>query len=155
LKWPRQTRLCGQFNTFIHHIFHTESCIQPSDRTVFKLFKDAYNNACHCQQLRSTFRAAAPQADWALHWKTMASCPGRRTAGQASQCRRSTTQASYSRSSADCPRCSDGAVNLWRDNSAPDGQIWHCSNRRCRYKITVRKHSFFAGSHCHSQLSAN
>ena len=46
-----------------------------------------------------------------------------------------------------CPRCCDGTVNLWKDNSAPDGHIWHCSNRRCRYKVTVRKHSFFAGSH--------
>jgi len=46
-----------------------------------------------------------------------------------------------------CPRCCDGTVNLWKDKSAPDGQIWHCSNRRCRYNITVRKHSFFAGSH--------
>jgi len=46
-----------------------------------------------------------------------------------------------------CPRCCNGVVNLWQDSSAPDGQIWHCSNRRCRYKLTVRKHSFFAGSH--------
>jgi len=46
-----------------------------------------------------------------------------------------------------CPRCCDGTVSLWQDKSAPDGQIWHCSNRHCRYKVTVRKHSFFAGLH--------
>jgi len=47
----------------------------------------------------------------------------------------------------DCPCCSDGTINLWKDSSAADGQIWHCANHRCRYKVTVCKHSFFAGSH--------
>ena len=36
---------------------------------------------------------------------------------------------------------------MWQDSSAPDGQIWHCSNRRCYYKLTVRKYRFFVGSH--------
>jgi len=46
-----------------------------------------------------------------------------------------------------CWRCCDGIVNLWQDSSAPDNQIWHCSNRRCHYQVNVRKHSLFAGSH--------
>ena len=44
-------------------------------------------------------------------------------------------------------RCSKGQINLRQDRSAPDGQIWRCSNRNCTFKLALRKHSFFSGSH--------
>ena len=51
-----------------------------------------------------------------------------------------------------CLRCVDGVVNLRRDRSAPDGQIWRCSNKKCTFKCVIRKHSFFSGSHLSIQL---
>ena len=45
-----------------------------------------------------------------------------------------------------CDRCSKGQINLRQDRSAPDGQIWRCSNRNCTFKLALRKHSFFSGS---------
>jgi len=46
-----------------------------------------------------------------------------------------------------CERCSDGVVNLRQDKSAPDGQVWRCSCKRCTFKCAIRKHSFFSGLH--------
>ena len=46
-----------------------------------------------------------------------------------------------------CERCGDGVVNLRTDKSAAEGQIWRCTNRKCTFKCSVRKHSFFSGSH--------
>ena len=46
-----------------------------------------------------------------------------------------------------CDRCGDGFVNIRQDRSAPDGQIWRCSNKKCTFKCAIRKHSFFSGSH--------
>ena len=46
-----------------------------------------------------------------------------------------------------CELC-DGDVVLRRDKSASkEGLIWHCCHRRCNFKVSLRKYSFFARSH--------
>ena len=47
-----------------------------------------------------------------------------------------------------CYRCGSGHINLRQDRSAPDGQIWRCSNKKCSVKIPLRKHSFFPDLIC-------
>jgi len=45
-----------------------------------------------------------------------------------------------------CDRCAYGQLRLVQDSSAADGLVWRCTNRRCNYKLSVRKHSFFSSS---------
>ena len=46
-----------------------------------------------------------------------------------------------------CERCDNGVINLRRDSSTCDGQVWRCSNKKCNFKQSIRAHSFFSGSH--------
>jgi len=47
-----------------------------------------------------------------------------------------------------CVRCGVGTIALKQHAVyRVDGQIWRCSNRKCAAKTTIRKYSFFAGSH--------
>jgi len=50
--------------------------------------------------------------------------------------------------SGQCYRCCNGHMQLRQDKSlTADGQMWRCTNRKCTAKNSIRKHSFFAGSH--------
>ena len=46
-----------------------------------------------------------------------------------------------------CSCCSDGFVNIHQDKSAVDCYVWRCSIKKCNYKCSVHRDSFFAGSH--------
>ena len=45
-----------------------------------------------------------------------------------------------------CDRCAYGLLRLVQDSSAADGLKWRCTNRRCNYKLSLRKLSFFSSS---------
>jgi len=54
--------------------------------------------------------------------------------------------------SGQCYRCCDGRMQMQlrqEKSLIADGQMWRCANRKCRAtaKNSIRKHSFFAGSH--------
>jgi len=46
-----------------------------------------------------------------------------------------------------CSCCDHGRLRLHCEKSvSSDGLIWRCTNRRCTYRVSFRKHSFFSGS---------
>ena len=48
----------------------------------------------------------------------------------------------------DCLSCKHGKVGLRKDTSrAADGLVWRCSNKKCGYKVSIRKFSWFEKSH--------
>ena len=49
----------------------------------------------------------------------------------------------------DCPNsCDGGKLRLVRDASySKDEYVWKCTNRKCNKKVSVRKGSWFEGSH--------
>ena len=47
-----------------------------------------------------------------------------------------------------CQKCQEGYITVVKDSSYPaDGVVWRCMNRRCNRKITIRKGSWFSGTH--------
>ena len=48
----------------------------------------------------------------------------------------------------DCPKCSKGRMRLTRDTSySRDVMVWKCSDRTCNKKVSIRKGTWFEGSH--------
>ena len=46
-----------------------------------------------------------------------------------------------------CDCCPSGTIQLLHDKSRADGYIWRCNNRNCKTQHSIRKFSFFSGSH--------
>ena len=47
-----------------------------------------------------------------------------------------------------CDKCSVGTYQLVADRTYPkDGLVWRCKRKNCQHKATIRKGSWFAGSH--------
>ena len=46
-----------------------------------------------------------------------------------------------------CDKCSTGFIHLVKDSSKTDGKVYRCNKKDCNNKISLRKFSWFEGSH--------